>query len=281
MRAADGGNAYTVTYSTSTKKFTIAGTSTFELRWQSGTNAAVSAGKDLGYIVSSNDTGANSYLADNVAYHSREWLKIDCAVAQSAQFLAGLSSNVVVGVGAMTMQANDTDAWTSPAQSQALTVNARLGAYFLSSAWTRRWWRLLIEDVANPEGYTQLAVVWAGPYLEPSRGLLPGYTDAVDDLSAVVTSTTGAVYQDKRGVRRAQRVNFSRLRTTEKQAFEQMQDYLGVGRPFFLSIDPQNLPADSTRYVFLTRPIDMQHQLGDGNPPERWDIGIEVLEAVG
>ncbi len=56
----------TVTYNVGTRKFTISSTgATFNLRWNTGTNAAVSIGGLLGYDTSADDTGATSYLADN------------------------------------------------------------------------------------------------------------------------------------------------------------------------------------------------------------------------
>ena len=58
---------FTVVYSSSTGKFTIASsTSTVvSLLWNTGTNAANSIGTKLGFLVAANDTGSTSYVSDN------------------------------------------------------------------------------------------------------------------------------------------------------------------------------------------------------------------------
>ena len=68
MRAA-GDNNTTVTYSSSTKKITIANSTltTLTFLWSTGTNASTSCGKVIGFSVTADDTGALTYTADNQA----------------------------------------------------------------------------------------------------------------------------------------------------------------------------------------------------------------------
>jgi len=62
---------YTVSYSNTTGKFTIASGSTLlSLLWLSGTNAANSIGAKLGFVTTSNDTGSVSYTSDNAQVYS-------------------------------------------------------------------------------------------------------------------------------------------------------------------------------------------------------------------
>jgi hypothetical protein len=58
---------YTVTYSDTTGKFTIATATSavLSLLWNTGTNAANSIGTKLGFLVAANDTGALTYTSDN------------------------------------------------------------------------------------------------------------------------------------------------------------------------------------------------------------------------
>ena len=65
MRAAGDSNT-TVTYSSSTKKITIANSTltTLELLWDSGTNAATTCGRALGFDIGADDTGALTYTSD-------------------------------------------------------------------------------------------------------------------------------------------------------------------------------------------------------------------------
>jgi hypothetical protein len=64
---AANAEAYTVTFSSATGKFTIASTTNLvlSLLWLTGANAANSIGSTLGFVVSANDTGSLTYTSDN------------------------------------------------------------------------------------------------------------------------------------------------------------------------------------------------------------------------
>ena len=75
MEAAEGTGTYTITYSRSTKKFTIArSTSTFSILWKTGTNGSdnteVSIGTTLGFDTSADDAAAASQVGDNQVEYS-------------------------------------------------------------------------------------------------------------------------------------------------------------------------------------------------------------------
>lgn len=56
---------YTVSYSKSTRKITIAAGSNFSILWNTGTHNTTNLGNALGYVITSDDTSANSFAADN------------------------------------------------------------------------------------------------------------------------------------------------------------------------------------------------------------------------
>lgn len=65
--AASASDTITCTYSSVTGKYTIASDgSVLSLLWNSGTNAAQSVGTTIGFAVAADDTGALTYLGDNV-----------------------------------------------------------------------------------------------------------------------------------------------------------------------------------------------------------------------
>jgi hypothetical protein len=91
---------YTVTYSSTTGKFTIASTSTLlSLLWNTGTNAANSIGETLGFLVASNDTGSTSYTSDNAQDYSCSITPSydggDLIVLKGAELFVGDSTNNV------------------------------------------------------------------------------------------------------------------------------------------------------------------------------------------
>ena len=66
MNATASGDTYTVTYSNTTGKFTIASDATpFSLLWNTGTNTATSCGTTIGFAVAADDTSAQTYTSDN------------------------------------------------------------------------------------------------------------------------------------------------------------------------------------------------------------------------
>jgi len=66
MNAAGSSDTFTVTYSKTTGKFTIASDgASFELNWNTGANTAQTIGTKLGFSVAADDTGALTYTSDN------------------------------------------------------------------------------------------------------------------------------------------------------------------------------------------------------------------------
>lgn len=85
----------TCTYSSSTGKFTIASSdaTTLELDWFTGTNTANTAGTKLGYVVTSDDTGSLSYLADN----AQSWAAPQVGVLDNESPLVAKGAELMVG----------------------------------------------------------------------------------------------------------------------------------------------------------------------------------------
>lgn len=71
MNTADSAETYTVEYSNTTGKFTVAtSTSTvLSLLWSTGTNTATTIGAAIGFVTGSDDTGSTSYEADS----AKDW----------------------------------------------------------------------------------------------------------------------------------------------------------------------------------------------------------------
>jgi hypothetical protein len=94
---------YTVVYSNSTGKFTLATatSSVFSILWNTGANAANSIGAKLGFSVAANDTGATSYASDNAqnlsASLTPSYDSADAIVVKGAElFVGGQSDNVCI-----------------------------------------------------------------------------------------------------------------------------------------------------------------------------------------
>lgn len=89
-----GGDEYTVTYSDTTGKYTIASDgSTLNLLWNTGTNTATSIGATIGFAVAADDSSATSYTADNAmdwsAPHTPSYDTADPIAAKNLEVLLG------------------------------------------------------------------------------------------------------------------------------------------------------------------------------------------------
>lgn len=277
MRAADSGNSYTVTHNTSTKKFTVAGTSTFELRPYGGTNKETAGWADLGFTVSADHTGTNTYTGSKACYHSREWVTFDLGAPGAVQAGVVLEHNFSLsGVfdpnvfDAAVFDVSDStvarlqghsSAFTGLAQSPEAEVALAGGAakrvgFFTASKYLR-YWRLLVNDVGNTDGFSE-AKLWLGPYAQLSRNLQRGFNRQGRDYSSVEHADQGAQHRTARA--RAERVSGSWVGLTDADLsiLRALERERGRGGPFVLALDPQNKPFTDTLYGALTEEIAIE-----------------------
>jgi len=190
---------YTVSYSESTGKFTIAATGAFTLRWQSGTNTANTAGVPLGFDVSANDTGTDTYTGDYISIHTSEEIDNDAGSALEYDFVALLNHNLT-STAVITIYGADDDAFTVNVVSDVLTWNANNIYEFLGTARTKQYRRVHVIDTDNPSCYVKIGTIVIGKYFVPNRNFGP-YTEGPIDETELERSPSGAKFtvqeQDK------------------------------------------------------------------------------------
>lgn len=179
---AAGALTYTVTYSETTGKFTIAASGNFTLRWNTGTNKAVDASGLLGFSDAANDTGAATYDSDTVVIHSYAQVKFDLSEAREYNAVAVMGHNLT-SAASIKLQGADDDAFTANLVEDTLTYNANNIFAFLSTARIKRYTRLIVIDAANPSMYIEIGTLVVGKYVELSRppvGQQVGPTDQTE-----------------------------------------------------------------------------------------------------
>ncbi len=281
INAAAVDNTYTFAYSTSTHKNTWAratGVTAFSLPFATGTNHLISPHGMLGWA-DTDYSGATSYEAPSVSYHSWEWLKVDLGAATAAQFAAVLNDNLSAG-GSIRLQANATDAWTAPSVDEAIASLGDDGLIrykWLSAAQSYRYWRLLIKDHLNSDGYSAIGLAWVGPYVQPTRGIAQAYSEPRSSLSASAYSTHGARFLDVRPQRYDYRLRWGLMPSADKTTLEAV--HVGADlRPLILALDAVGAPG-RVRYGALS-------QLGEWTPTptqsgERWNADWTLEEQIG
>jgi hypothetical protein len=98
MNAQGAADTFTVTYSNSTGKFTIASSgSTFSLLWNTGTNTANTIGDKIGFLTAADDTSALTYTSDNAqdwaAPYTPSYDSTDPLVAKDMELLVGTATD--------------------------------------------------------------------------------------------------------------------------------------------------------------------------------------------
>jgi hypothetical protein len=277
-------SSWTVTYSTSTYKFTIARGASGTLRFSQTSNAAWDL---LGYTASSNATGT-SFVADEQRNHSEEWVKFDFLTQRPVDFVAllgridrafSLSSSATVK-----LQLNNSDAWTSPSVDASITRHDRGAFRFqddLGSS-SYRYCRIYIRDRLNTAGPNlELAHVYVGDYVTFSTtnvGL--GFQKSTVDPSERVESDAGAVFwRRKPKYRKFSNVNVGQILASERQAVESLFETVGLTTSFYMSIDPTLVIstelAELTAYVNFASEPTFTHVIRD-----YFNMSAEMREAV-
>lgn len=244
MNAVAATNTYSCDWdSVADQKFRIfrtAGAATISLLWSTGANAADSIGSTLGYTVTSDDTGATSYTADNATYG---WPYGQVAIVSdhNLRFQGTLTIKGQVGVGGPVVNDQDLPG------NDALRLSFR-GADSVAP----QYWRLLIEDVQNTDGFNELRL-YIGPYIEPSRGIDQGSEEAEVPLDVALVSDHGAVLGDDRPDPWTLEARMSYLTAADKTLLVTMQRTVGTVRPFWYIEDPVADPRGTAHHVVLAQ----------------------------
>jgi hypothetical protein len=254
-------------------RFTIAGDAAFDLLLDSGANKGRSFGPDLGHLDTADKTGLDSYVGDSDAYHSRAWLRVDLLEAQAFARALIHGHNLSSGA-AVTLEANDTDAWTSPAFSQAL---AAAGVYRIAdfTEETRRYLRLVLDDRENADSFTRLGVLFVGPYTEFSVSHSFSERHAITGPSHGLRAEQGALYQARYQQMRAWSVLFRGLTDADKLAGEALADEVRVGGALFWTRFSADL-ADTHYCAYRDMAFERMERTAN-----LWTLGLDLEEVLG
>lgn len=281
MTAASA-DTITVTYSGVTNKFTLSSSGgTFSLLWNTGANAVFNVGADIGFDTSADDTGLTAYTADFASYGSRSWIKFDFGTgfaALSIDALLAFDGNFI-STTSITVEANTTDSWSSPALSTPLQMDSGRdyikGIEFITATSAYRWWRVVINDARNTDGFTEMGIPYIGEYYEPSNGFSAAFTEDRDELSSTDIAEEGATFQHVRATRLEYPLQWLGIPVAEKSRWDSFADLVQVGRPFFMAFTP-TVDIQWTLYVMLGRPMRSVFQA-----PDYWRFNTNLVEVLG
>lgn len=219
LEAADSTPVWAVDWNVAaTNKFRVrdSGGAPIEVRllWQSGANAHRSAGIDLGFDVTADDTGATTYTADNTSFQSRKFIVVSNQSGSALTATAAIVlEHTLTQTGAasvaskITIQGNATNSWASPSFSEDFSNLATVNAlsdpaipcvqYFATSQ-SRVYYRLVLDDVQHDLAYTELGRFLLGTYSTVSICVSDEIQFAPEDFTTGQEAIGGAAFASYR-----------------------------------------------------------------------------------
>jgi hypothetical protein len=213
---------YTVSVDTTTGKVRIlsdlsGGATVFQLRWTDPASADMAG--ILGFNTGSNDTGAASYVADDLRIHTQEFVTWDMGIPSNPKAFAavGLRNRAlkITSGATLKLQGCSTSNFAAPEYEATIPffdyVLALENEDGLHTA-PLRYWRLYIEDVSNPYGYVELGECFLGDYTVLARGCaVYPFTSSLSDRSDQVVAEGGQVYSSRNSMTQKIQLQWSGL----------------------------------------------------------------------
>lgn len=162
-----------------------------------------------------------------------------------------------------TLKADDGPDWEAPAFSQALTVTSPHLVYFFNQ--TYRYWRLELADPGNAEGILKASHFYLGRYLELSRRMMQGATEARSTARSE-QAVDGVLVGGAAGpLADSWQMQYSRLTAEDQTALKALFDSLHDGQMVPLWFLPDSGDLSGLLYGFLGNSLSIEHS----NPGRR------------
>jgi hypothetical protein len=222
-------------------------------KFSTGANAATDIAQTLGFTAT-DLTGGNVYEATNPPI---------AAIPQS--FTAALAAGHNVSVtGVIRLDAETVSMLTMGLDSPFSYTTPLLGTdvradYFAEKSY--RFVRIVIDDVQNPEGFNEVAIVDIGPSIAPEGLQGPGFVKRNEQLSTRTYAVGGAHHMTRRRRRRVWTMQWKLFSQAEEDVFDALDEALPAGSNFFLTFDDTD--PGNTVYGFLVEGLTFERQLGE------------------
>ena len=250
LTATGGGSAYTVTYSDSTNKFTLAsdragGGGTFKLLCQNGTNVATSAWDTIGFAITADRADAASHTADDLRIHSEERLVEDLGAPTNIYgiIIRGHNFSATATVDAIF----STDAWTTIAEHPDFTVQDDIMILEYNTPKNYQYVGIRIKDPKNSDLYVKMGRPFFGPHFQPTRSFLEESPYVPLDPSMLLASENGQFSSIQFDHYFTKAYSFI-MGATDKSNFNTMFTSRGTSKDLFITEDTSSY-LTTTDYV--------------------------------
>lgn len=243
--------ALTYSVGQSTNRFVISASGTFSLLWDTGTNSGRTAGIDLGFDVTANDTGAALYNGDYLAYQGQHFWQLRLPTNASITLAAVIGHNVSAEGGferrEVVVQGSFGDFPLVSFEQELETVGN--GGMLLTEplqAPDTPWgpcisYRIVFRDISNPDGFNEFGWVYIGDMETPSVRPSINFERKRDELSEITQAIDGAHHGDIRPVRTVYGLEWLEIEDADVQILEDVQDQTPPGTCFLINFDSEDL----------------------------------------
>ena len=181
--------------------------------------------------------------------------------------------------GAVTVEANGTNNFTSPAFTTTITPNYSLGLGItvFGSTESYRFWRVSVSTTSQ---YVELGNIYLGPKVTLSNNNIDfGWKYDLDDRSSMATNRYGQKYIDKINDQIKITARYRLLTTEELETLLNVFDFAGQNYPIYFEVDPGEMIISDRerfagRFYFTARPKITN------NAFRLWDTNITLEESL-
>lgn len=203
-----------------------------------------------------------------------EYVVCDLGAAYAIDHIHILNTNLTASA-TVTIEANTSNSWGSPAYSAALTQLTTDTWYVsLPAPQTYRWWRITFADSTNPDGYVEIGALWIAPKLvmpEMSREqTLPRRTQ-----SETTRSVAGQLYGDRRVQLRSAAISYPSVSEALRQSLLTMFAVVDITEPFVMLLWEDDLDIEPPIYCSFTKDLEFKKNPQDGLD---WSLQLEFME---
>jgi hypothetical protein len=188
---------------------------------------------------------------------------------------SGISS---FGFTSATIQLNSTNTWTSPAVSQALTIDAETGwiNYNWTSVQSYQFARLVLTNATAPIELSKL-FIGKDTYLE---GVCFSYPINFRYNNRAITTQNryGQKFFDEINTQKEVKGSIPSMNKTELDTLLEVIDYASFTKPIWLNFDATNMMNDANRisgYYYLADDPELTLQAGNF-----WNVNLSLAEGM-
>ncbi len=192
---------------------------------------------------------------------SAQTIVVNLGSAQAVDTVAILGHNLS-GSAAVTIEAHTSDSWGTPALS-AITLAYNAGAIlkYLAAAQTFQYWRFILDDPTNTDGYVEVGRPWLGTFLAINPSSLDSFTVTKKRSDTVTYGRDRQKYATEGVGWREFNLSFPRTGGTSLTAILTMVDTIGLHSSFvFSNFDGRrDFPIVEPMYGSLVGGVDFRH----------------------